>query len=353
MNRWNLYVCLAACWLLPGAARADDNDETGGAATPVVDVQMLSAQRGREVIRGPADDPFFSRLHHREAAAMTGVTMEGKSIEQTRPFARDFFGQAVLEFTEDEADALTRQVAALVERFGDQYPLLVSGPWRFIKTRRDLCGGFSFTRADCIVLSERTLARFVRSVSDEAGGMAASLQSLLLHEQFHVLQRRRPELFRPLYENVFGFRKSVVKIHPWIDQRQVTNPDGTDENWIVLLTTSEDQPPKPCWIGTILVGDRSVPIMGRDFSGVAVQLEKVEEGYQMVVGADGVPVHQPLKEFEVLTSRFPIRLGYDHPNEVAAYLFSKMMMRPELDSDIAEVAAQVVRLSRDWLENTL
>ena len=79
----------------------------------------------------------------------------------------------------------------------------------------------------------------------------------------------QPELFRPLYEDVFGFRKAKVQIHEWIDRRQVSNPDGTDENWVVHVMRGDTAEPKPYWIGTLLLADKPIHTMGRDFSGVA------------------------------------------------------------------------------------
>jgi hypothetical protein len=307
-------------------------------------------EKARTAIRGDADDAFFSGLRQQEVAAMTGTAAGVRTLQQSREFARDFFASAVLEFTDEEARAVTAAVSQLQVKFGANYPLLVRRPWRFIKTRDDLCGGFSFTRGDCIVFSQRTVNRFVHATDDpkEIGPLM-----LLLHEQLHVLQRCEPQLFRPLYEQVFGFHHARVVIHEWIDARQVTNPDGTDEDWYVRVQGKDDACAEPYWIGTILVGEKPIPTMGRDFSGVAVQLRLVEDHYEMLVDDDDVPVYRQLSEFPELYAQFPIRHGYDHPNEIAAYLCPGILLNDGADEEHAGRAAEILHASRIWFEEHL
>lgn len=282
---------------------------------------------------------------------MTGAAAGDKTLEQSRLFARDFFGKAVLEFTPEEAAAIRHFVQLLDETHGETYPRLIRRPWKFIKTRLDLCGGFSFTRGDSIVFSERTITRFVRTA--EKDPTSTGPPSLLLHEQLHVLQREKPELFLPLYENVFGFKKTNVTIHPWIDERQVSNPDGADENWLVSIKEAGEKAPKMYWMGTILVGDKPIPTMGRDFSGIAVEVQMSNTGFEMVVDQDGLPRYRELNELPELTDRFPIRGGYDHPNEVAAYLLPNIVNGKHKESVRNANAEKVMQLSKKWFHENL
>ena len=290
-------------------------------------IEFLAAEKGGNVIAGGDDDVFFSKLFPREAATMTQVAPDEKSVEETRQFAREFFRKAVLEFNDDEQTALRLVTKRIFEQFGDDYPILVRRRWRFIKIRKDLCGGFSFTRGDCIVLSESTIGRIVESIEKQPRATQYA-EGLLLHEQMHVLQRDSPDLFKPLYEDLLRFRAAKVTVHPWIDQRQVTNPDGVSDDWVLNVPT-ENSKTQPFWIGTVLLSEKPIHTMGRDFTGVAVALEKNDaDTYVMALDDEGRPVFQPLNTLTAMTSRLPIRGGYDHPNEVAAYLFTVITHGP-------------------------
>lgn len=312
-------------------------------------IEFLSVEQGGDVIAGD-DDQFFSKLFPREAAAMTQVAPGNKSLEETRQAAREFFRKSVLEHTHDEKSTLSQVVDQVVEKFGSEYPLLVHHPWRFIKSRTVLCGGFSFTRDDCIVLSKATLRRIVDDLKKpQPTGYG---EALLLHEQMHVLQRESPELFRPLYESLFGFRAAPVIVHPWIDERQVTNPDGVSDDWVLDVRTDANET-APYWIGTILRGEKEVHTMGRDFVGVAVPLERQQNGnYEMRLDEEGKPALIPIAELTAMTSRLPIRRGYDHPNEVAAYLLTVVTHGPRGPAPTGE-AAKLLEAGAAWFRKYL
>ena len=284
-----------------------------------LNVEFLSAKAGGEVLAGGADDEFIARLYPREAAAMTGTPRGKKTRQESQQYARDFFRNAALDFDDDERAALRLLVHRLRTLFAKDYESLIVRPWKFVKSRGDLCGGFSFTRSDCIVLSDKTLRKIVQ-VTQKQEPDTAFAEGLLLHEQMHVLQRAEPERFVSLYEDVFRFRTATVALDPWIDERQVTNPDAVSDDWVAEIP-NEDGEPQYFWIGTILEAERPLHRMGRDFSMVAVRLKRTDAGYEMIV-RDGKPDFLPTKELEAFTGRLPVASGYDHPNEVAAYLFT-------------------------------
>ena len=281
---------------------------------------------------------------------MTGVALTNLTLAESRRFTRDFFRDASLEFSDEEISALRRYLAALDARFGDAYPLLVRRPWKFIKTRNDLWVGFSFTRGDCVVLSEATLSQLVANV-DVTPQHLGHGERLLLHEQMHVLQRAQPARFLSLYVDVLGFRQAKVEVHPWIEERRMTNPDGVDDGWLTTRRV-QDGDVEFYWMATLLLTDKAVPVMGRDFTSVAVRMAADKESYQMVLAADGHPAYRPLDGFPELTARYPIRVGYDHPNEVAAYLFTTVTHEADVPPATG-LAADLLAKAKDWFETHL
>ena len=173
----------------------------------------------------------------------------------------------------------------------------------------------------------------------------------------HVLQRQSPELFKPLYETLFRFRAAKVIVHPWIDERQVTNPDGLSDDWVLQIpipteTSSLSDQADAYWVGTILLEDKPLHAMGRDFVGIAAPLRKrPDNSFEMLVGEDGLPEFTRLNELTAVTSRLPIPAGYDHPNEVAAYLFTAITHGASSTPSTPEAAAVLEQASRWFKEN--
>lgn len=308
-------------------------------------VELLTQETGGQALAGSANDPFMAKLFPREVAAMTGVARGHKSVAESRQFAQAFFRDAVLEFTDAEAKVINSIVTSLNSRFGDQYPLLIRRSWRFIKTRKDLCGGFSFTRGNCIAISEPTIdsiaKAFVDPNSQERG------EVLFLHEQMHVLQRERPELFSSLYQDVCGFRPARVNVSSWVNERQVTNPDGLNDNWVFDINVNDQT--KTYWIGTILRGDKPLHRMGRDFHTIAVQVRATDSGFSMADEANVATTLTPLAEMTEITTRLPLPPSYDHVNEVGAYLFTSITHnRPQRPRPLSQRAAEVFERSKLW-----
>ncbi len=325
------------------------NDPTTTVKPPEISIQFLSAEAGGLVLADDQLDDFISGLHPREAAAMMGIPRGDKTRAQSRQSAKKFFREAAMDFDADERAGISSAVQAVTEAFGDRYPLLVHRPWKFVKSRRDLCGGFSFTRQDCIVFSEMVVNRIVETMASENDNKQSRdrVESLLLHEQMHVLQRATPKLFLPLYESLFGFRKAQVKVHSWINERQVSNPDGLSVNWVAMVR--EGDLSAPYWIGTLLLGDKDPHRMGYDFSTVAVRLKQQDDGgYIMPPGKNQEqPDYIMLDELKSFTDRLPIRGGYDHPNEVAAYLLTAIT-HGELPPNVSQDALAVQKAATQW-----
>lgn len=309
------------------------------------DVKCLAAAEASLAIAGNDNDHFFRHLHHREITTMTGVDVSAKSLDDARDFARAFFRDAVLPFQEREVATLMQLVRKLRARFGERYARLVDRPWNFVKTRKDLCGGFSFTRGTHIVLSERTLEKLVKQATADPVNTHDG-ERLLLHEQLHVLQRLEPERFQSLYEDVFGFRPVKLELPAWIDTRQVTNPDGVDDQWIIKSSAFEGG----YWVGTMLLTDRAIPRMGHDFVTVAIPVQ-TRDGRHHIALEEQQPIPR-LTDLKEYVSRMPIRPSFDHPNEVAAYLLT-VITHGATSRPLNNVAKQVLAETDSWFVKNL
>ena len=286
---------------------------------------------------------------------MTASPVDGKSDDEAREFARAFFAGAVLDFADEEREAIQWIAREVQRRMAPSYPFFSQQPWCFLKVRADLCGSFSFTRGRCIVLSERTYHRIVEAWAWRSNRGTPTFRPAVDSRTAARAAAFFPQRFQPLYEDVFGFRRARVTVHDGIDRRQVSNPDGLDEDWIVAIKPTEGAA-EDYWLCTVLTNDHPVPRMGRDFQGIAVRVKaSANGGYEMLLDRTNQPVCRRLDECEEFLARFPIRNGHDHPNEIAAYLFTEAVA--PLIAGVRDAgpsaSAEIVVKSREWFREHL
>jgi len=321
-------------------------------------IRCLDEDAARLAMLDETFEPFFDRLQQREIAAFLGHRPTASTLPEARAEAREAFEEAARGFAPEEAQALAWLTEGLVARLSTSYPLLAEHPWTFLKFDDGLCSGFSHTRGLSILFAERVVRRAVSL--HEAGDLNAALRRmgpLLVHEQMHVLERCYPSRFGALYRGLLGFEQGVVENHPWLVERQVSNPDALTANWLIPL--EEDGERRLYWPRTLLRDGPEVPRLGADFLDVAVRVRKDGDRYEVVVDDAGLPVTRPLTELRAFLDRFPIRTGKDHPNEIAAYLFEQVLLHdvlgvdpgdkglPELVSGMRDWARQGLRIERD------
>jgi hypothetical protein len=293
-------------------------------------IRCLNVTEGRNAIVDESVEPYFSQLQRREIAALTGKEATAETLEGCRQQARQRFQNAALSFTAEEEEALTWFADRLRRMLVRDYPLFANQPWRFIKTRDDLCGGFSRTRGPCILFSQRTVRRIVKARDEkEEGAALRKVGPLLVHEQMHVLERFHPGKFAGLFTNLFGLTRGQILPNDWLTERQMSNPDGIRLEWFVALPDDPEAPSQPrryFWPCTILRQTEGIPRMGRDFLEIAVRVAQVgPAGRFQVMTKDGRPVFQSVQSLTEFARRFPDGQGLDHPNEMAAYLFAKIL----------------------------
>jgi hypothetical protein len=312
-------------------------------------ILCLDVKAAGHAIVDESFEPYFSQLQRAEIAALTAAAPTDETLDGCRREAQQRFQDAVRPFADREAEALTFLVEQLESRVRAEYPLLARQPWRFIKTADHLCGGFSWTRGLCIVFSERTVERITTARNSmPAADFVKQHGPLLLHEQMHVLQRVYPSRFAKLYTDGFGFSQATVEPHPWLTERQMTNPDAVRLEWVFAIG-GDDGPQKYIWPRTILKTTEGVPRMGWDFRMLAVEVQKVGATWHVKSQADGTPTFDPAAS-ALMARRFSVRNALDHPNEIAAYMFPKLVFA-ETDNrrELTEMQQQLA----DWCSDNL
>lgn len=305
---------------LPFASLAES---TPAARAPAPRISLLDVAAGRKAIVDDSAEPYFERLQAAEIQAKTGVVSKGR-LAALRKEARGRYARAVQAFTPEEREVLRWLVNELHPVLLRDYPLIARTPWSFIKLSPELEGGYPHTRGGHIVLPTRHLAQAVELyASGEKDELRFQLGKLLLHEQAHVVQRAHPELFAKLYTELWGFKRlTQLRPGPWLEPRNVVNPDGTDTRWVYPVT--ENGQTRWVW-PLVILEDTEATTLARNLRMVAVALKEAPGGLQVETGPDGTPRMEELTSLASLTRSFPDRGDLYHPNEIASSFFATLV----------------------------
>jgi len=288
-------------------------------------VEFLSKSKGEVAILDETFEPYFSQLQNREIEAFTHTEVPFDSLDKIRGYAKEKFSEAVTNFTTDEKECIEYVIDEVNKTMlNNGIPLMANHPWRFIKVKDWLCGGFAHTRGTFIILSEKHINHLSKGWSanmtqEEKTSLVLKFGSLLVHEQMHSLQRTYKSKFKKLCTEYWDFVQGKVQAEQSIIQNQVSNPDAPISEWLIPnLKESKTY----YWIKTRLKESNSIPEMGKDFEDVVFAVEKSKGIFILKKKANGDFYNKPISELEFYNNSFPVKRGLDHPNEISAYMFS-------------------------------
>jgi hypothetical protein len=282
-------------------------------------IEFSSLEVGRDFITDESFEPFFSVLQSKEISVFTNQKFKTNNIQEEREASKTKFESAVCEFSLHEMQVLTEGINYVKDWLNDnQLNHFKLHPWKLVKVKSWLCGGFAHTRGTVIVLSEKYLDFLLddkRYNSNEE--KLIKIGSLLLHEQMHSYQRCFPSILKKLYVNEWGFIYAN-RIGDFNDQKnEIHNPDAPMLNWIVKNNGKY-------YLTRILFNPLSEnPTMGTDFIDVVFEMKKKNDCFEYAQDTLGAYLTMNFEEFDFFTSTFPVTRGLDHPNEIAAYMFSQ------------------------------
>jgi hypothetical protein len=328
-------LALGCALALPAAAAAD-------AGPP--QVRFLSAAEAAAALTEGPDAEYFERMNLREIRARMQTPLEGMTTAEARSALRRFYAAQAQSFGDEEAAVLRGIVERMQPRLAARAPLYARTPWSFVKLSNPAEGGMPHTRGPHIVLPATVVDAFARADREARKGRRLALarfgESLLVHEQTHVLQRADPDRFEPLLTQVLGFvHLPEAPETAWLAQHLVQNPDAPDLAWAFPLERIGGHG----WImpATVL-RDLPAPRMPDDFEVVAVPVT-LKDGRWKVVGDSDAPQLRPLARVPGYDRFFPYAEEDIHPNEIAAVALSHWILQddPRLERRprIAQLAA--------------
>jgi hypothetical protein len=324
-----------------------------------VEIHFLTEKEGQIAILDETYEPYFSQLQRREIAAFVQEYPPAGTLDDARGFARKKFSAAASDFSANEKSCIRFVINAVTAKFQEQgNTLYATHPWKLIKIKDWLCGGFAHTRGDYIILSQKHIDHLSSDWSEnmtdqQEEDLIVKLGGLLVHEQMHSLQRSYKQDFANFYAEKWGYVDAEVTPDSSIVLNQVSNPDAPVANWLI----SGDKE-HLYWIRTLLKPTDTIPQMGRDFTNVVYQVEKIgEDKYELLETENGALATVEMEALASFTSSFPsvAMRGIDHPNEVSAYMMSEYFQAVFRDqepfNEAKEESQAKIESFIDWIKD--
>lgn len=309
-------------------------------------VRFLSRAEASATLTGAEAQGYYGQLQLAELRAKTGLPLDGVTLDAARSASSNAYGAATEDFADDESAALRDAVESMRPVLATRAPLYARTPWCFIKVNATIEGGLPHTRGDCIVLSEQVLRSIANAHAKAHFDQPSGVWGLLLHEQTHVLQRRHPDMFVPLYTDVYGFRQVEVTPPEWLLLRRVVNPDAPRVEWILAVGQGSARH----WMFPDLeLIELDHPRMPADFKVVALGVH-VLDGRRWALDDAQMPATQTdLESVADYVDAFPVKGEAFHPNEIAAEMLAEIINGGKMQNPQHPLWAR----TREWADKAL
>lgn len=183
-------------------------------------VRFASAEQGIAAIT--ADDSFTQSLSRFDLQARLGTAGEPRLRQWRKLVAAE-----VQEWDDDGRAKMTAAVESLRGRLA-KLALPLPDEIYLINTSGKEEGNAAYCRGKHIVIPDVVLSRD-----------PTQIESLLIHELFHVISNQHPELRAELYA-IVGFQHCPeIAIHPSLSDRRITNPDAPSIDCVIKLQEGE------------------------------------------------------------------------------------------------------------------
>lgn len=319
--------------------------------TAVPTVRFASKDAAEKVVTDDSADPYFSRLKPLEIALKTSEGMPKEIKTPIAEIARGRYAKLTREFTGEEENAL-RFHTAKIDAVCADYPVYLAIPWCFVKVSDKLEGGLPHTRGKFIILGEG----FLRTVAAEKEGMRAlQLEQVIAHEKVHVHQRLNPGFYDTLYTKVWPWKKAgKLELPASVTDREVHNPDGVLAEWVLPGMADRQE---TFLLPLILINpDAKRLVMPQAMEMEALLVKKDGSGLAFDPDKNGKPQLEKISESKEFQTAFPTSESRYHPNEVAADVFSTLLLLDHLfpesvrkTPEAAKVAASLDK-ERAWFQ---
>ena len=244
-------------------------------------IKFLNTDEACKMIK---DIDYF---HNLTQADLTARKFIKDSTNVTESYCNNY-----LYFNNEEKEKLTKTIQSLPDNE-------LFSKWSFAKMSTSVEDGFPHTHKDTIFLSEYT----INEKPDR-------LLFVLVHEQMHVMQRKKPELFDKLYTKYYPFKKGKLGLSDKVVKKMRSNPDTrfTPESDYMYID-GDDRLYYLC-----AVYSQEIPTSLGDVKYIAVNLDHDKEK-EIYKGSEDIMDISGMSNFN---NFFSIDSNHYHPNEISA-----------------------------------
>ena len=200
--------------------------------------------------------------------------------------------------------------------------------WSFAKIDSDIENGYPHTHKDTIFLSKNTI-----------NDTPKRLLYVLVHEQMHVMQRKKPELFDKLYTQYYPFKKGKLGLSDKVVKRMRSNPDTrfTPESDYMYIDGDERL------YYLCAVYSEEIPTSLGDVRYIAVNLDHDKEN-EVYKGSEDIMDISGMANFN---NFFSIDSNHYHPNEISAEIIGLYY------SDKQKEPCQAIIMTEMWIKDNV
>lgn len=214
----------------------------------------------------------------------------------------------VLNFNMIDKRNISRCILIIDNLYTNYFPQMRKIPWNFIKVSDQLEGGMPHTIEEFIVLPENFLNYLDNTITtNNTESLYLNICCTLIHEQIHVFQRKRYDIFKELYTNYWNFFPCDLKLSNGYLKEQRINPDGID-NWCFKYKNKLLYP---------FVYLKKDPLHLNDVKVSMIEYQNKKINYDNIVDISN---YKDYNNFFCNVSQ-----NY-HPNEISAIILSEYMM---------------------------
>ncbi len=282
------------------------NDKNGSSKT----FKFLTPGEACDLIK---DIDYFQNFTETDLLARKFIN-DPKNITQS-------YCNKYLKFNKEEKDTIQNVLKKLPDNE-------LFKTWSFAKIDSDVENGYPHTHKDTIFLSKNTI-----------NDTPKRLLYVLVHEQMHVMQRKKPELFDKLYTKYYPFKKGKIGLSDKVVKKMRSNPDTrfTPESDYMYID-GDDRLYYLC-----AVYSQEIPTSLGDVKYIAVNLDHDKEK-EIYKGSEDIMDISGIGNFN---NFFSIDSNHYHPNEISAEIIGLYY------SDKQKEPCQGLIMTEMWIKDNL
>lgn len=179
--------------------------------------------------------------------------------------------------------------------------------WNFVKTSYKLEKGMPFTLGKYIFLSDKLILKYYFDMIHKNKGNIIDNCETLIHEKIHIYQRYNQKLFDKYYYKQFNSRKiNNLSITKYWNNMIISNPDGLNVNYIYTYENKKYLP--------LLINNKN------RLKQIVIELKT--KNNLLITTNKYIDINKfiPFQKYSPDISCY-------HPNEIYAYLISKLIIK--------------------------